>query len=175
MKIKHYIALLILIVSHTIKAQTVYAQVSSKQVQVGVPFEYAIVINANPNNYTPPSFKDFDIVGGPNQSSSVQWVNGQTSTQMTLSWALVAKKEGKATIGSAVVNCGSQRFETNAIALEVTKGAVTNQQSARITARAPGAKCSNILGGGVQKISANDSGSQKKPVCWQQGIYIPDV
>lgn len=129
MKIKHYIALLILIVSHTIKAQTVYAQVSSKQVQVGVPFEYAIVINANPNNYTPPSFKDFDIVGGPNQSSSVQWVNGQTSTQMTLSWALVAKKEGKATIGSAVVNCGSQRFETNAIALEVTKGAVTNQQS----------------------------------------------
>lgn len=130
MKIKYYIALLILIVSYTIKAQTVYAQVSSKQVQVGVPFEYAIVINANPNNYTPPSFKDFDIVGGPNQSSSVQWVNGQTSTQMTLSWALVAKKEGKATIGSAVVNCGNQRFETNAIALEVTKGPVTNQQSA---------------------------------------------
>ena len=135
MKLKKYTYLFTLILLFNLKynAQTVYAQVSSKQVQVGVPFEYAIVINANPNNYTPPSFKDFDIVGGPNQSSSVQWVNGQTSTQMTLSWALVAKKEGKATISSAVVNCGNQRFETNAIALDVTKGAATNQQNAATT------------------------------------------
>ena len=110
------------------KAQTVYAQVSSKQVQVGVPFEYAIVINTNPNNYTPPSFKDFDIVSGPSQSQSTQWINGVTSFQITLSWGLVAKKEGKATISSAIVNAGSQRFETNAISLDVTKGAATQQQ-----------------------------------------------
>ncbi|MDX2173914.1 MAG: BatD family protein [Bacteroidota bacterium] len=131
MKIKKYTYLIFLLTLFSLKyvAQTVYAQVSSKQVQVGVPFEYAIVINTNPNNYTPPNFKDFDIVSGPNQSSSMQWVNGQTSTQMTLSWALVAKKEGKATIGTAYVTAGSQRFETNAITLDVTKGAATTQQN----------------------------------------------
>lgn len=125
---RYILILLFLFVYNLHKAQTVYAQVSSKQVQIGVPFEYAIIINTNPNNYTPPSFKDFDVVSGPNQSSSMQWVNGQTSTQMTLSWALVAKKEGKATIGSAIVNAGSQRFETNTITLEVVKGNAQTQQ-----------------------------------------------
>ncbi len=129
MKSSRYILILLFLFVYNLhKAQTVYAQVSSKQVQVGVPFEYAIVINTNPNNYTPPSFKDFDIVSGPSQSQSTQWINGVTSFQITLSWGLVAKKEGKATISSAIVNAGSQRFETNAISLDVTKGAATQQQ-----------------------------------------------
>jgi hypothetical protein len=105
-----------------LKAQTVYAQVSSKQVQAGVPFEYAIVINANPNSYAPPSFKDFDVISGPNQSSSVQWVNGQTSVQMTISWSLIAKKEGKMVIEPSAVNIGSQKLETSSITIDVTKG-----------------------------------------------------
>lgn len=129
MKSSRYILILLFLFVYNLhNAQTVYAQVSSKQVQVGVPFEYAIVINTNPNNYTPPSFKDFDIVSGPSQSQSTQWINGVTSFQITLSWGLVAKKEGKATISSAIVNAGSQRFETNAISLDVTKGAATQQQ-----------------------------------------------
>jgi hypothetical protein len=111
----------------TVRAQSVYAQVSSKQVQVGVPFEYAIVINANPNSYTPPSFNGFDIVNGPMQSTSTQWVNGQTSTQMTITWALAAKKEGRLVIGPAAVNFGSQRMETSAISVDVSKGAPASQ------------------------------------------------
>jgi len=134
LNIKKYIYLFafILLCSLKYNAQTVYAQVSSKQVQVGVPFEYAIVIKTNPNNYTPPNFKDFDIVGGPSQSQSTQWVNGVTSFQITLTWALVAKKEGKATISSAIVNAGSERFETNAISLDVVKGATSSQQNGTV-------------------------------------------
>ncbi len=122
-KIKYILALFFstLFFQHY-RAQSVYAQVSSKQVQAGVPFEYAIVINTTPNSYSPPNFKGFDIVSGPNQSSSTQWVNGQTSTQMTLSWALVAKKEGKYVIGPASVMAGSQKFETSAVSIEVSKG-----------------------------------------------------
>lgn len=87
----HHILLFFLLLFQVsiVSGQAVVAQVSSKQVQAGVPFEYAIVINTNPNSYSPPNFKGFDIVSGPNQSSSMQWVNGQTTTQMTLSWALV--------------------------------------------------------------------------------------
>ncbi len=103
----------------------VYAQVSSKKVQVGVPFEYAIVITINANNYTPPNFKDFNVVSGPMQSTSTQVINGAVSTQMTLSWGLVAKAEGKLNIPSAVVNAGAQRYETNAIPIEAVKGNAT--------------------------------------------------
>lgn len=149
MKKYSYIAALLLLFSLRNSAQTVYAQVSSKQVQVGVPFEYAIVINTNPNNYTPPNFKDFDIVSGPNQSSSMQWVNGQTSTQMTLSWALVAKKEGKATIGVAYITAGNQRFETNAITLDVVKGAATNNQQNSSTSNDDKTQYNKVSGGDV--------------------------
>lgn len=108
----------------TAHAQVVTAQVSSKQVQAGVPFDYAIVINTNPTSYSPPQFKGLEVVSGPNQSSNMQWVNGQTSMQMTLSWVLVAPKEGKYTISAAAVFAGSQKFETQAVTVEATKGAV---------------------------------------------------
>jgi hypothetical protein len=128
--------------SHRLQSQSVSAQVSSRQVQVGVPFDYAIVVNTTPNTYSPPSFRDFDVVSGPNQSSSMQWVNGQTSVQMTISWSLIAKKEGKFTIGQAVVTVGNQRFETSAITIEALKGAASSQQQAEET------KYSNPISGG---------------------------
>lgn len=109
-------------------AQSATAQVSSKQVQVGVPFEYAIVITANANECTPPNFKGFDVVSGPNQSSSMQWINGQSSYQLTLTWALVAQKEGKYTLGAADVRIGNQHLETKPISIEVVKGS-TNQSA----------------------------------------------
>jgi hypothetical protein len=104
------------------RAQNVYAQVNSKKVQVGVPFEYAVVISVGATNFTPPNLKDFDIVSGPNQSSSVQYVNGAMSQQIIISYALSAKKEGKYTIGPSIVMSGNQKLETNAIAIEVVKG-----------------------------------------------------
>lgn len=111
-----------------LRAQSVYAQVSSKKVQVGVPFEYAVVISVSTNNFTPPSLKDFDIVGGPNQSSSVQYVNGAMSQQLIISYNLVAKREGKLTIGAASVNSNGQKFETAPVIIEAVKGAVNPSQ-----------------------------------------------
>jgi hypothetical protein len=115
--------IIILFSTNVVQAQVVVAQVSSKQVQAGVPFEYAIVINTNPNSYSPPNFNGLAVVSGPNQSSSMQWVNGQTTTQLTLSWGLVAQKEGKYTIGAAAIMSGANRYETQPITIEVLKGA----------------------------------------------------
>src|SRR5262245_54372565 len=118
---------LLLIGSYRSFSQTAVAQVSSKQVQAGVPFQFAIVITANPHSYSPPRFGGLEIVGGPNQSSSMQWVNGQTSTQLTLSWDLVAPKEGRYTISQAFVNVGSQRLETQPITVDASKGQPSTQ------------------------------------------------
>ena len=112
-------------------SQGITAQVSSKKVQVGVPFEYAVVINVYATNYIPPSFKDFDIVSGPNQSSSIQYVNGTMSQQLTISYGLVAKKEGKFTIGISSVVSNGQKIETSPIQIEAVKGAVAGNNQAQ--------------------------------------------
>lgn len=122
-------------------AQGVVAQVSSKKVQVGVPFEYAVVITVNANNFTPPSFKDFDIISGPNQSSSIQYVNGSMSQQMTISYGLVAKKEGKFTIGPSSVLANGQKLETGSIAIEAVKSG-----AGQGAAEDPGAHSTKISG-----------------------------
>lgn len=106
-------------------AQSFYAQVSSKKVQVGVPFEYAVVITVSAGNYVAPAMKDFDIVSGPNQSNSVQYANGVMSQQLVISYALVARKEGKFTIGAASIVSNGQKLETAPVVIEVVKGAVT--------------------------------------------------
>ncbi|MCA0429668.1 MAG: BatD family protein [Bacteroidetes bacterium] len=126
---------------YSLKSQIVEAQVSSKQVQVGTPFEYVIIIKTNANSYTPPNFKDFDVVGGPNQSQSTQYVNGVVSSQLTLSWYLAAKKEGKLIIPSAIVTVGNQKLETEAITIECLKGATstTNNKTDGNTSKADGA------------------------------------
>ena len=112
-------------------------------VQAGVPFEYAIVIGTNPNSYSPPNFSNLQVVGGPNQSSSTQWVNGQTSFQMTLSWQLVAPREGKYTISQAAVIAGQQHYETQAVTIEAVKGS-PNQSGGNNAPQASNPK----LGGG---------------------------
>ncbi|MCC6372576.1 MAG: protein BatD [Bacteroidia bacterium] len=109
------------------RAQVVTAQASSKQVQVGTPFDYAIVINTNANSYSAPNFNGLSVVGGPNQSTSMQSVNGQMSVQLTLSWNLVAPREGKFTIGTATVMAGQQKYETAPVTVEAVKGAVNQQ------------------------------------------------
>ena len=112
--------------SFGVQAQGVSAQVSSKKVQVGVAFEYAVVITVNATNFVPPNLKDFDVVSGPNQSSSVQYVNGVMSQQLTISYGLVAKKEGKFTIGASSIMASGQKLETAPISIEAVKGAVSN-------------------------------------------------
>jgi hypothetical protein len=115
------------------QAQSFYSQVSSKRVQVGVPFEFAVVVTVNATNYTPPSFKEFDVISGPNQTNSVQNNNGVITSQAVISYGLIPKKEGKVTIGSASVVSGGQKLETNPITLEVVKGAAGNQTSTNPT------------------------------------------
>jgi hypothetical protein len=126
-RIKYWIVVLFssVLLFQSNKAQNFYAQVSSKKVQVGVPFEYAAVIAVNAANFTPPNLKDFDIVSGPNQSSSVQYVNGAMSQQIIISYGLVAKKEGKFTIGPSSIMAGGQKMETAPITIEVVKGAAS--------------------------------------------------
>jgi hypothetical protein len=121
-------------------AQKFYAQVNSKVVQVGQMFELTFVINAAASDFTPPNFKDFDIASGPNQSSSVQIINGQMSQSISLSYLLIPKREGKLVISAASINSNGHKLESNPITVEAVKGSAPQQASGGNTGAATNVK-----------------------------------
>jgi len=105
-----------------LKAQSISAQVSDRRVQVGVPFEFAVIISGNSSNYNQPYFRDFDLVFGPHETRNIQDINGVVSQQLIFSYHLVAKKEGKFVIPSANALVAGQRLETAPIVIEAVRG-----------------------------------------------------
>ncbi|MFN5181918.1 MAG: BatD family protein [Bacteroidota bacterium] len=111
------------------RAQSFTAAVSKKTVVIGEFFQIAFTINSNANNFVPPDFKDFDIYSGPNQSTSMSFVNGSLSSSVSISYYLVPKREGKFTIGPAKISAGGKQLQSNPISIEVIKDN-SNQSSA---------------------------------------------
>jgi hypothetical protein len=70
-----------------------------------------------------PDLSRFLIMAGPNQSSSMQFVNGVVSSSVTWSYVLQPRDIGKFTIGQASVEAGGKVYKSEPLALEVTKGA----------------------------------------------------
>lgn len=111
-------------------AQRLAASVSRNPVGVGQQFEVSFTINANASGFQPPSFAGFDVYSGPNESSSVEFSNGNVSQSITFSYILAPKKEGTYTIGSATVQAGGKEYTSNAITVKVVKGS-PQQNTAR--------------------------------------------
>lgn len=112
-----------------LQAQTFTAAASKTRVAVGEQFEIQFSINTNCSGFkAPAALADFDIYSGPNQSTSMQIINGNVSQSISLSYILAARKEGKFTIGPATVNVSGKRIESNSLTIEVVKGSGQQQQ-----------------------------------------------
>lgn len=127
-----FIGILILIFSASggcgdLFSQKFTASVNKNKVAVGEVFQLDFSINASGKNFTPPSFNDFTLYSGPNQSTTMQIINGSMSQSITLSYYLAAKKEGTFIIGSASITVGNNTLQSNAITIEVVKGGNTQQ------------------------------------------------
>jgi len=62
----------------------------------------------------------FDIIGGPAQSSSYQWINGRASTSRTLIYTLVPLRPGQHTIGPLVMQYNGEQYTSNSVTITVT-------------------------------------------------------
>ena len=110
------------------------ANVSKRQVIVGERFQLQYSINSSASGFSAPDLSAFEIYSGPNQSTSVQIVNGNYSQALTYSFILAPKKEGKATIGPATIVVGNGKVKSNAVELEVLKGGATTKHQGGNTA-----------------------------------------
>ncbi|HKG08031.1 MAG TPA: BatD family protein [Pedobacter sp.] len=106
----------------------VTASVSSDQIGVGEQFELTFSTNGSPESFNPPVFTGFQIVGGPNQSSSFSSVNGATTINMSVTYIMVGVKEGAYAIGPATMLIGGKQYKSNAVRIKVIKGAATSRQ-----------------------------------------------
>ena len=73
-------------------------------------------------NLRPPALNSFVVMSGPNQSTSMQIINGQMSGSETYTYYLYARQTGKYTIGPASVEYKGTTLRTQPLQIEVVQG-----------------------------------------------------
>ena len=76
----------------------------------------------NLTKFTPPSFESFLVLSGPNQSTSIQIINGAQSASLTYNYLVQPKSVGTFTIGSASIVQEGNTYKTETIKMTVVKG-----------------------------------------------------
>ena len=121
MNVKYYISILLLLFATSLYSQVKFeAKVSKKKLGVNERLRIDFEMNKDGDNFVPPSFKDFDVVGGPNTSVSNSWINGKRSYTKTYSYFLAPKKRGKFTIKQAVIEIEGETYKTFPVTINVT-------------------------------------------------------
>lgn len=106
------------------------ASVSKATVGLNEQFEVSFTLNSSGKNFAAPSFKDFHLLVGPSQSTSMEFINGNMSQSITYSYVLQPKSEGSFKIGAASIEVEGKTFKTNPINVTVTKGNSSSGNSA---------------------------------------------
>ncbi len=78
-------------------------------------------MNEDGDNFVPPSFKGFNVVGGPNQSVSNSWINGKRTYSKTYSYFLAPKSQGTFTINQATIEIDDQVYKTTPLKILITE------------------------------------------------------
>lgn len=105
------------------------ATTTKNRVVVGEDFQISYSVNTSASSFKGPPLNDFEVYGGPNQSTSVSIVNGNMSQSISFSYVLAARKEGKFTIPPAAVMVGGKRIESRPLVIEVVKGGQAQPQA----------------------------------------------
>lgn len=101
------------------------AKVSKQRLGINERLRIDFEMNQDGDNFRPPSFENFRIVGGPNQSVSNTWINGKRSFAKTYSYFLSPQSRGKLIIGQATIEINGETYKTSPIEVEVTAAVET--------------------------------------------------
>lgn len=98
------------------------------EVGVGENFRLSWELNASGSDFVAPEITDFQVLGGPNQSTSMQFINGSMSQTLAFSYIVRGMNEGTFEIGPARIKVNGQVIQSNALTIKVKKGAAAAQQ-----------------------------------------------
>lgn len=119
-----FLFILILTAGATIMAANVEFKASAPEaVAMGQQFRLVYTVNAEGKDLRVQEMPDFDVLMGPSVSTahSTRWVNGQSSSETTVSYTyvLMAKKEGTFTIAPASIKVNNANYTSNALTIKV--------------------------------------------------------
>ncbi|MCU7499458.1 MAG: protein BatD [Ignavibacteria bacterium] len=124
----------VILLSTNLHAQSFTSSVNSTTVPQNEPFQVVFQFGGDNINalrsFRAPDFKNFEVLSGPNQSTSMQIINGAVSASLTYSFYLQAPSQGRFTIGSASIDFKGKTLRTQPITITVTKGQ-SSQNGAR--------------------------------------------
>ncbi|MEO1623863.1 MAG: BatD family protein [Bacteroidota bacterium] len=104
-----------------------YASSDAKQIVLGGYFQVQFTLeNGEGSQFAPPSFKDFSVLSGPSQSSSITSVNGRWSRTVGFSYNLQPSRIGTFTIGAASIVVKGKTYRTKPLRIQVVKGKNSN-------------------------------------------------
>lgn len=125
------IALLLSGACSNLYAQVKFYASAPKSVPLNSNFQLSYTVeNGSATSIKPPALTDFQVLGGPNTSTSMQWVNGNVTQSATYSYILRPKKEGTFKIGKGSVTVSGANLESNELTVQVT-APVAQQQAQR--------------------------------------------
>ncbi|MBT8278388.1 MAG: BatD family protein [Bacteroidia bacterium] len=103
-----------------VETVTFEAKVSKKKLGINERLRIDFVMDQDGDNFNPPNFQNFTVVGGPNTSISNSWVNGKRSYSKTYSYFLAPKKRGTFTIGQATIEIKGNVYKSIPVQVVVT-------------------------------------------------------
>ena len=96
------------------------ASVSKTKLGLNERLRVDFVMNQNGDNFSPPDFENFQIIGGPNQSIKTSYVNGERSFSKTYSYFLQPLKKGSIRIKQASVEIDGELYKSLPIEVLIT-------------------------------------------------------
>lgn len=127
------IALLLIATASTVsQTGTFTASADRTTVGTGDRFEVSFTVAGSDVNgvkgFRPPNFSPFVVLSGPNQSTNMQFINGQMSGSVTYTYYLYARQTGKFSIGAASIEYKGSTLQTQPLQIEVVQGKPQTQQ-----------------------------------------------
>lgn len=113
-----------------VNAQAPFLAGTANKSTVGLneQLQISYTLNTNGRSFQGPDLKDFTVLSGPNQSTSMQFVNGNISQSISFSYYLQPKAIGNFKIGPASIETDGKRIASNVIQITVVKGSAPAQQ-----------------------------------------------
>ena len=94
--------------------------VSKSKLGLNERFRVDFVMNQNGDNFSPPKFENFQIIGGPNQSIKTSYVNGERNFSKTYSYFLKPLKKGRLKISQASIEIDNEIYKSLPIEVLIT-------------------------------------------------------
>ena len=119
--VKKILILFLAINSYVLSAQVNFeATVSISKLALNERLRIDFVMNQNGDNFSPPEFENFQIIGGPNQSIKTSYVNGERKFSKTYSYFLKPLKKGTLKINQASIEIDGEIYKSLQIEVLIT-------------------------------------------------------